>query len=144
MAWQTITTDDVLTQITDLERDLYNDLLTADGQDDPLPEIIAGVVQEVRNGIAQNQRNTLGTGATIPTGALHHALAMVRYRFITRVPGVDIDDTRKEAYRDALTWLRSAPLVEKPDDAAETQLGGSRPTYSPRCRRFTRENMNGI
>ena len=131
--WITIKVDDVKTRLAGPELAAYSNAARASGQTDPLPEIIAGVVAEVRNAIAQNTANRLGIGATIPPGALHHALAMVRYRLISRLP-VDMKETRRAEYEDALAWLRSKPLVEQPDEAAANQLTTSSPAIAPKTK----------
>jgi hypothetical protein len=143
MSWRTITADDVLTRLAGPEMTSYRTKALGADQADPLPEIIAGVVAEVRNGIAQNPANRLAAGETVPPGALHHALAMVRYRLISRLP-LEMKETRRLEYQDALTWLRSKPLVEAPEEEAAAQVAGSSPYVIERPRDFAREAQSGL
>lgn len=144
-AWTPITADDVATRLADAELDAYRTLELGEDQPDPLPEIIVGVVQEVRNALAQNERNMLSAAENkLPRGAHHHALAMIRYRLISRLP-VLIDEPRRREYEDALAWLRSRPLVEQPDDVAAEQLAGlPRPSATPRDHHWRLEDQDGI
>lgn len=142
--WQIITSDDVKTRLAGPELAAYSSAALAAGQADPLPAIIAGVAQEVRNGIAQNAQNRLADGSTVPAGALHHALAMIRYRLISRLP-VKITEERRLEYEDALRWLGRKPLVEQPDtEAAEQVNATSMETIQPGNSGASRQDLKGL
>ncbi len=141
--WRTITTEDVKTRMAGPELAAWTTAAKAAGQGDPLPEIIAGVVAEVRNAVAQNAANRLGAGATVPEGALHHALAMIRYRLASRLP-IEQKESRRKEYEDALVWLRSKPLVEPPAEEAPGQVAASGPVVIARPRNFAREAQEGV
>ena len=104
MAWRSLTADDVLTRLAGVELEAYRTAAKADGQVDPLTEILAGVVAEVRSRIAAGSGNQLGAEGTLPDAVRHHGLAMVRFRLITRLPLRVAEDRRKE-YEDALAFL---------------------------------------
>ncbi|MHB9005464.1 MAG: phage protein Gp36 family protein, partial [Limisphaerales bacterium] len=104
MAWRSLTAEDVLTRLAGVELEAYRTAARADGQVDPLTEILAGVVAEVRSRIAAGSGNQLGAEGTVPDAVRHHGLAMVRFRLITRLPLRVAEDRRKE-YEDALAFL---------------------------------------
>jgi hypothetical protein len=147
MSWISITEADVQTRLSAGELSAFKNAALVVGQVNPLPEIITGVVLEIRNAVANNDSNTLGDGETIPQGALHHALAIIRYRLATRLPGMArlIDELRRREYEDAVSWLRSKPRVEAPAVAAEIQIGGpAAVVVGSRTRLNTRETMAGL
>lgn len=145
--WIEITAADVQTRLAGAELSAYRSAGMAAGQADPLPEIISAVVNEVRGYVAACARNTLGAGATIPDKLKSTALAMVRYRLITRLP-LTIGEERKQEYRDALDLLREVAAcrfaVEEPETPEESEaIATSLPSMGTRTRNFTRELQDG-
>jgi hypothetical protein len=146
MAWITITTNDVKTRLAGAELTAYQTAALAVGQTDPLPEIIQGVIREVRGRVAACRQNTLGDGDTIPDELLHHALAVIRYRLTTRLP-IAVKEERKQEYDDALETLREVAkcefVVESPTTPTSEVVGTVEPTITANTRMFTRTTQAG-
>jgi hypothetical protein len=145
--WIEITEDDVITRLAGAELTAYQTAALGTGQTDPLPDIITGVVREVRSRVAACRANTLGSGATIPDEVLHHALALIRYRLITRLP-VGVKEERRKEYEDALAALRDVAscrvTIEQPATASAEVVSSPTPRTTPRPRRFTSGTQEGI
>lgn len=148
--WITLDVDAVLTRLSSPEVTAVTTLVLADGQDDPLPEIVQSVVASVRDAVAANPNNVLADGETIPFSAIRHALAIVRGLLVTRIPGLAdalLDDVRKKEIETAEMWLRSKPLVVRPDEAAPDDEQLSHPTtevISAPTRRASRDTLAGL
>lgn len=134
------------------EDQAYRERLLSDGQGDPLPEIIEQVTLEIRNAIRSNRDNQLHSDATfLPAGAIYHAVAIVRFRLLSRFAVSEADqpgDARKTEYREAITWLdlvrKGTERVEPPYGEADAQAPSPSPRLSGRPRRFTRNTQDGI
>lgn len=148
MSWRTITEDDVLTSLTGPETAAFKTAALKSGQSDPLAAIILTAVNETRGHIADCQTNRLATGATVPDRVVHHVLAIVRFRFMTRL-GINVNEERTQEYKDARRFLERVSeckvQIEQPD--GETEDDGSNETIevvsnSPRL--HTRDNLKGL
>jgi len=144
MSWIYIDEDAVLTRLAGTELDAYRTKALAAGQADPLPEIIDGAVQEARSRIAACAKNELGDAGTIPDGLLHHLLAIIRYRLLTRIP-INIREERRTEYQDALAFFREVAdcqvAIEHPDSGEASQ--SPRPLITPKTRKFTSTDQEG-
>lgn len=148
MAWTTISESDLKEQLSGAELAAYRRAALADDQADPIAGILDGVVEEVRGRIAANRDNILADGVTIPASLIHHAIAIARYRLITRLP-VTPSDARRAEYEDAMAVLRDIAAgkfsVEVPVTADdEKRQGASVQVVTERPRQATRSNMSGI
>lgn len=125
--WITITTDDVKTRLAGAEFAAYTTKALAAGQVDPLPDITAQVVREVRGHVAGGS-NTVGDGLTIPDELLAAAVDMIVFRLTTRL-GISVKEDRKTANDQAKTLMgqvgRGEFKVAPPVTAASTQAGGN-------------------
>lgn len=125
--WITITTDDVKTRLAGAEFAAYTTKALAAGQVDPLPDITAQVVREVRGHVAGGS-NTVGDGLTIPDELLAAAVDMIVFRLTTRL-GISVKEDRKTANDQAKTLMgqvgRGEFKVAPPETAASTQAGGN-------------------
>ena len=148
MAWISITEDDVLTRVSGPEAQAYRTAAKASGQEDPLPEVIAAVVDEVRGYVSACRENSLGADGKIPPRLKHTALAMIRWRLINRLPirSEALLDTRRHDNDEAIRLLQRVAeckyRVEDPDTGESTQI--LKPTISGRKRKFGRDNQRGI
>lgn len=145
--WIEITVADVQTRLAGAELSAYRGSALAQGQADPLPEIVVAVVDEIRGYVAACSRNTLGAGNTIPSKLKASALSMIRYRLITRLP-LSIGEERKQEYRDALDLMRDVAsckfAVEEPQTPDESEaIATSLPAMGSRTLTFTREQQDG-
>ncbi len=149
--WVELTEDDVRTRLSASELSALEGEELAEGQESPLADIVAGVVREVRGRVAACASNALGDGDTIPDELRHHALALVRFRLCTRLPGMQdlLDDRRTREYEAALSALRDVAAckfaIEQPATPSDEQVAGpSVELISSRERRATRERMEGL
>lgn len=139
MPWISITEAGVRSRLADRELSALRSAARAEGQADPLDEVIARTVDEIRGYIAANSANRLGVAGRIPAQLEGAALAIIRYRLATRLPVASLlTEERKEEHRDALTLLRDVAAgrfaVEAPDEAGPEVIaaGGSPVSGRPR------------
>jgi len=146
MSWITITTGDVQTRLTGPEMDAFRTAATAFGQVDPLPEIIAQVVDEIRGYIAACSENRLGAAGTIPPRLLATAINIIRYRYATRLPGMSslIDPLRVAEYNDALRLLQQVAACDFSIEDPDGRDGSATPMVSGRAPQFSRQQQDGI
>jgi hypothetical protein len=144
--WIPITSDDVRTRLADAEFSAYTQLALAPGQLDPLPDITAQVVREVRGHVAGGG-NTVGDGLTIPDELLAAAVDMVVFRLTTRL-GIKVKEDRKTANDQAKTLMgqvgRGEFKIAGPDNAAAAQAGVAGPRISARTKHFSLEDQEGL
>lgn len=121
--WGTIAEADVLTRLTGPEVTSYKTLSLGVGQSNPLPEITAHAVNEVRGYIASSGSYALNTGATVPNRLKDATLALIRYRLITRLPiasGSVLIEMRRREFEDAIRLLERVGdgrfQVDEPDE----------------------------
>ena len=147
--WQTIDRDDVLNRLSGPETAALERVATDWAQEDPLPEIIAMVVDEWR--AALRRRFRVGLPGTVPSELRVHILADIRYRIFTRLPNMGrslLDERRVAEYeqaRDVLAHLDRYIVEEPPEEAA----AASNPTAGVRIvnhtrRRFTRRSLDRL
>lgn len=145
--WIELTEDDVLTRLAGPELTAYKSAALAVGQADPLPEVLEGVINEVRGRVAACQANKLGDGDTIPDELKHHALAIVRYRLITRLP-IQMRPERTQEYEDALSALDKVAeckfAIEAPATPSDEVISSPTPRIKKRCLKFSREKQEGV
>jgi hypothetical protein len=150
MSWITLTSDDVKRSLSGAELGALRTAALASGQTDPLPTVIADVVNEIRGYIAACDRNTLGEGATIPDKLKNAALSRIRYEAFTRLPvtrGLLTQD-RVDANSAAIALLRDVAgcrfAIEEPTTASTESISAPSPSVGTRTRNFTRETQDGI
>jgi Protein of unknown function (DUF1320) len=93
----------------------------ADGDEaDMLPAIITTVTNEIRAHIEDCSENRLGAAGTLPERVHHHALAVIRYRLLSRLD-MGVGEGRQKEYDDATAFFRRVSecrvKIEQPDDA---------------------------
>lgn len=146
MAWIAITEEFVKTRITGPELAAMKTAALAAGQVDPLPEIISKTVNEWRGKL--RRYHTLGAGATVPDELEIHVLAMIRYRLITRLPGLKslLDENRKDEWEKANYALNhlNEYTFESPTTEDDSTSQSSRPRITAPNRDFKREDQDGI
>jgi hypothetical protein len=148
MAWVSITEAMVAERLAGPELAAYKSAALGTGQTNPLPNIITRAVDEVRGYIAACRANTLGEAGTIPEKLLDAALAVIRYRLISRLP-VTLTQSRIDEKDDALRLLKEVAAcrfaVEEPTTASTEALSGKSPRWTERTdREFTRTSQDGI
>lgn len=148
MAWRTLTEDDVVTGLTGPETAAYKTAALKAGQSDPVAEIIEQVVNEVRSHIADCERNTLAAGVLIPERCILHAVAIIRFRLLTRL-AVRATDEREQEYKDARRFLERVSeckvRIERPDGEVDSE--SNKPSIgvvSAPDRRMTHDKLKGL
>lgn len=143
--WISIDSDDVKTRLTGVELTAFTTKALAAGQADPLPDIIAQVVREVRGHVAGGG-NLLGDGLTIPDELLAAAVDMIVFRLTTRL-GLAVREDRKTANDQAKTLMgqvgRGEFKVASPATAASEQAGAGGISVVTSRRRQT-EDLSGL
>jgi len=146
MSWITITETDLKTRIDPSELAAYRAAATDGGQADPVTGLIASVTDLVR-GYA-GVRYALGAGNTIPERLLDTTLSIIRYRIITRIPGLVVDEHRTKEYDDAIKLLERVAkgdfALEEPETADTETTGGATPSIFVRRRKFSRNDEAGL
>lgn len=151
MSWITLTQTHLEDYLTGNELSRLQSAALADDQDNPIPDIIADVVEEVRGRVAANPRNTLGANGKIPDELNAAALAIVRWRVINRLPGLKslATEERKDEKDDALRLLRDVAAdkfsIAQPDTATEeTVSGGGVSIVKSSTQRAGRDQLKGL
>ncbi len=148
--WRELTEADVLGAMNALETAAYQAAAAGDGQD-VLADITAQVVEECRAHIADCQRNSLAAGATLPERVMYHAVALIRYRMLTRLDMEATEDRRREQ-KDAVEFFRrvsECKVAIEPGDGTASEDGtdgyvSPRPGINARERNFSRSQQDGI
>ena len=118
MAWLPLLATDLLSAVTQPERDLFGSGDAASGSPDRLTQIVVHVIAQVRGKVAgcASNKNSMGADGTIPSELYGDAIAICRFQLLTSFPAGKsfLDEPRMQAYRDALKHL---------DDAAACTVG---------------------
>lgn len=101
--WKKLTKTDLLSALNSAESAGYNAAVT--GEIDPADEIVRTTTHEVRGYVAANSSNRLAAGETVPERVEHHALAIIRFRVLSRLD-VPISDARTLEYKDARDYFK--------------------------------------
>jgi phage gp36-like protein len=148
--WRELTEDDVLAGLNAPETRAYKSAATAPGQN-VLEQILAQVTQECRGHIADCAKNTLAPGNTLPERVHYHAVALIRFRMMTRL-GLEVSEDRRKEQRDALRFFERVAACDvalEPgdgsgtDDGTDSQAAPS-PGIKARPRQFSRRHQDGI
>jgi len=148
--WRELTESDVEAGLSAPETAAYQTAAISAGQN-VLAQIIAQVTQECRGHIADCSRNTLAPGETLPERVHYHAVAMVRFRMMTRL-GLSVSEDRRKEQRDAIRFFErvaSCDVAIEPgdgtgtDDGTDSQAAPS-PGITARKRQFSRGQQDGI
>lgn len=149
MSWITIAESDVITKLSGPEIAAMKTAALQAAQSNPLPEVIAQVVKEIRGNVAACERNTLGDGATIPDELLGAAISRIRYELATRLPVASLlTEDRRAANRDALRLLERVAeckfLLVQPTTPTTDEIATPSPSITSRTRNFDRCSQDGI
>lgn len=150
MSWRTVTEADVLNALSAPESAAYQSAAAGDNQD-VLAEITTQVVNECRAHIADCERNSLAAGETLPERVIYHAVALIRFRMLTRID-MEVSEDRRREQRDAVEFFRrvsECKVAIEPGDGSASADGtdsfaSPRPGISARSRHFSRTQQDGI
>jgi hypothetical protein len=148
--WRELTEDDVLGALNAPETSAYKTAAISLGQD-PLAQIISQVTSESRGHIADCSTNTLAPGSTLPERVHYHALAMVRFRLMTRLD-IEVSEDRRKEQRDAIAFfyrVAECKVAIEPGDGTGTEddtdsQASPSPGITARPRKFSRQQQDGI
>lgn len=149
MSWRAITESDVLAVLTETERAAVDTLNLGD-QDSPVEAVIASVTDEARGRIAANPANQLGEDGTLPATVIHQAVAIIRYRLLSRLPVASlVTDARRAEWDEANKFFRDVAKgevsIERPATAAtETRATPDVDVTASVTRQATRTKLSGI
>lgn len=151
-AWIPITEADILTALTAQERSIFGTGAAGNTPTDRVPGILEDVTALVRSYIASCDRNVMAADtATIPRMAMHHALAIARWRILTALPKYVPGEARKEEYERAISFFEEMakckimpPRPLNPEPVAETPHSSNSPMIKGRRRDYGREAQDGI
>jgi hypothetical protein len=149
MAWITPTETDLGARLASAELAALQTAAVGD-YGNTVPDVLASVVAEVRGRVAANPANSLGDAGTIPEELKAAALAIARWRILTRLPGMRSlqDEARRAEYNDAQALLtavaRGEFAIEQPDDPIEADIGGvPDPDVGDERTDFARDQFDG-
>jgi hypothetical protein len=151
--WVALTVDDLLSAMTDREREDFGKVSTTLSVPDRVIPILADVVQEVRGYIGSNSTNTLSADPLlIPSEFKGKALAVARWNVLTSIPNYKPGEARKDSYDKADAFFMAvAKGTIRPRPAPDAEVNPvpeGKPFPSPkiraRQRRFSRDQQNGI
>lgn len=124
--WIEITASSIQAALSGPELAAYQSAALADGQGDPLHEIISQAVEEARGYIASGSF-ALEVGATIPFRLQRSVVSLIRYRLITRLPirSGELLEHRRREYDDAIRLLERVAEgkfnIEEPEETDPTE-----------------------
>ena len=153
MQWCLLIEDDVLSGMTQRERDDFARTASGVAVTDRLIPILADLVAEIRGYITTWSPNTISADATkIPPSFKAKAIAIARWRVLTSIPGYQPGDARKLEYEKAdsffLSVAKGAIRPEPADDAITTATPSEKPSsvevVSSRPPRTGASKMNGL
>ena len=148
MSWIAITETQVRTRRTGPELAALKTAALAPGQADPLPAVIAGVIQRVR-GYCAAGGFALGAGETIPGRLEDAALALIRFELAGRLPvAAMLTEDRRKAAEDARALLRDVArglfAIDVPDTPTTEVSNAPRPSVTRATRTFGITDQNGL
>jgi hypothetical protein len=115
-----------------------------------LTEEIESTTNMVRGYVSGNRENSRGPDNTIPSELEDAALAILRVKIFTRIPGLQrlIDSNRTREYEEALAQLRDTSAgrfrIAQPDTPSPTQPSGPTITVVRKTpRQSSRQNWSG-
>ena len=151
MAWRAITQADVETVLVGPELDAIRSAAgAADGsEDDKLSAIIATVTDECRAHIEDCPTNRLGAAGTLPERVIHHALAIIRTRLLSRL-NMEQGETRANEHKEAVAFFQRVGeckvKIEQPDaeDIVEEANTPAMETVVSTTQQMTRDSLGGL
>ncbi|MDR2981861.1 MAG: DUF1320 domain-containing protein [Puniceicoccales bacterium] len=150
MAWISLTVERVASRLTGPEMDAVESAAKDPRQPDPLKEVVEFTVNEIRGRVKACRKNKLGPAGTIPDQLVGTALAIIRFRLLSRLPVPALNTpAREKEYDDAIKLLADVAsckfALEVPDELGPEQMpGGGSPHVRSRPRIFSRKKQSGI
>lgn len=151
-AWVEISEVELKHSLTSLEREIFGKTVVDGSPADRVPGILGDVTALVRSYISSCERNQLDQNTNlIPRMAMHHALAIARWRLLTTIPKYNPGEPRKEEYEKAISFFEEMakckimpPKSLNPQSSAEVISISNSPHICGRKRSYTRPQQDGI
>lgn len=143
--WITLSIADLQQKLSSGELDAVRSASLANGQADPVAEVIGGVVAELRGRL--RNKTPLEAGATIPEAWKQNALAVISHKLCLRLPSKLMStDQRKLDYDNAILALSQlGPILpESPVVADTVQTSAPSPAFNSRTYVFDRDSQDGL
>jgi hypothetical protein len=151
MSWRAITEDDFRASITDEEDAAVRAAMLASGQEDPFDVVARQVTGSFRDAIRSHAENVLHQDTSyLPEGAIYHAVAVIRFRLLTRFCSELITEDRRTEQKDAMAWLKEVRSGREKIEAAygdgsEARTGGQIEVGAEvPVRQWTRRQQSGL
>lgn len=156
MSWTTITSAHVEPRLSDEELTALRRNYESTGKPDPLAGIITQVTNRIRRAVAKGGCPLSATVTEIPDELLDSAIAIIRYRLCSSMPGGILNDDRRKEYDNAEAELKDvaedATGIEEPATQSSATLSSgspATPSYTeddpPQgTRNFNRTSQDGI
>lgn len=151
MSWITIAESDITPKLSGPELSAMKSAALASAQTNPLTDVIAQVIKEIRGYVANCSRNTLGEGSTIPDELLGAAVSRIRFELATRLPVASLlTEDRRSANANALTLLRDVAAckfsLEQPATASSQVIPGGNAVQvvTSTTRKATSAKLSGL
>lgn len=152
--WVTLTRAMLISALSKREREDFGKTSTESPGDDRVPEILADLTAEIRNGIGNHSQNTLSAVETaIPPEFKARALSVARWRLLLSIPNYtpgksrELDFEKADAFFIKVTEgkIRPAPAPDaiKTDVPLQVAEHGVQIVSAPGSR-TGRARMNGI
>lgn len=149
-SWVNITEDDFWSSVNEAEESAIRAGMLVSGQEDPFGVVSDQVAEYYRNAIRSGPGNRLDPAPhTLPSGAVFHAVATIRFRLMTRFASELLTDDRRSEKKDAESWLkevrRGIEKIEQPDDEpGETNSSHIEVSDNVPRREWTRRKQSGL
>lgn len=147
MAWITLTEAAALTAVNAPTLEAARTAAIATGQADPLPLVIAQVVNQVRGSVGASGRYRLGADGTIPSKLEAAALDLLAVRLLGRLD-LEISDAKRTLYKTAEDTLRAVAAgnfdIEEPLIPSDEPSSAPTPRITRRRLRYERRDADGI
>jgi len=145
--WREVTRTDLLGVLSSPELSAYESAAVGAAQD-PVADVISTVTQQARGYLADNPKNSLAEGETLPDRVILSALHIMRVELLDRLE-MEVSTSRAKAKADAIRFLEQAARgevsIEQPTGATEDSgSGGRTETLSSRTRQATRDSLKGL
>lgn len=133
MGWRALSEGDLLARLGGVEMAALRESALAEGQGDPLPEVLAQVTEEARGYVAAWGGNRLGPPGTLPPQAISAAVGVARWRLagrlgVGRAGGISQGESRRKEYEDAMEQFREMAggklVVELPEVDGPEEMAG--------------------
>lgn len=147
-AWVELLEDNILAVMSETEVRTIRTKLVSSNQEDPVPNIIATVVSDVRAAARANADNTVDSNADkIPPESVRYAAFLVRHSLLSRLD-MSISDGRRQEYNKAEKFLDDVRTgkftVSNPNAAEDAKAPTVTPSVEGRTPSYGRSDQDGI